>query len=560
MTFEPPEEAPRSSRAPAADATAATSRALLALWAREGKWAEIAISGFSMSPLIPDGSRLTIRFGRQGLTAGDVVLYATETRLIAHRVLRLGRRGKRWGYLKVKGDPVRSGEAAWIPVEDVLGRVVAARAPAGAAILLNTPSARMANRIAGAISGAGSTIEGRARRVVGAARKLTVTPAMLSLLKPIYAIGSRGRHREAGLLLTAEERFLMAAARVRMSPEDERRLEIQMRKEVPWGRLPSAAAGLGLAPLLYRNLNRHPFRERVPRAALAALGRNAHGSACQMGIQLDALDAILDEVSRDGITPVLLKGAALALSLYEQPALRPMQDLDILVAPGEVEATVAALGRAGFRAVAASRTPAFYAAHHHTVPMIGRSGRVIVEIHRGLVPPEDGLVIDPAPFVARSQRIEARGRSYRVLSREDQMVHACLHLSYCDRFVGRLRDLIDVHAIVEIEAARLDWGIVVGATHQPEVHRSLLSSLDLARRLLGTPVPREVMHELRRGAGWDPVAERLLRTVARASLFVGGPSEGILPGASARFFCGTLIRRSRWGARLRDLAHLFAQA
>src|SRR5262245_20833403 len=200
-----------------------------------------------MTPLIPAGSRLTVRFGRQGLTPGDVVLYATETRMIAHRVLRLGRRGRRWGFLKVKGDPVRAGEASWIPVEDVLGRVVAARTPEGKAILLNTPSARMANRVAGAISGGGSLIEGRARRILGADKKLTVTPSLLSLLKPLYSLSSRGRDREAGLLLTAEERFLMAAARVRMSGDDEKRVSLLLARDVPWGRLPSAAAALGLA-------------------------------------------------------------------------------------------------------------------------------------------------------------------------------------------------------------------------------------------------------------------------------------------------------------------------
>jgi putative nucleotidyltransferase-like protein len=544
----------------ARDLSAPATRAILALWAREGRWAEISIAGVSMSPLIPDASRLTVRFGRQGLTPGDVVLYATDSRIIAHRVLRLGRRGRRWGFLKVKGDPVRSGEAAWVPVEDVVGRVVAVRRPDGVSILLNTAACRLANRLAAGISGAAAWTEGKARGVLGASRRLTATPALLSLLGPLYRFGSRSRKREAGLLLSSEERFMLVAARVRMSAEDDRRLRQALGNPVTWGRLPAAAAPLGLAPILYRNLSRAEIRHHVPAAVLSALGRNAHASACQMAIQIEALDEMLEALGGEGIEPILLKGAALALTVYEQPALRPMQDLDLLVEEKQVDAAAAVLVRLGFRAIAATRTAAFYAAHHHTVPMIGKGGRVIVEIHRGLVPPEEGLRIDPARFFERAIRVEARGRTYRILSREDQVVHACLHLSYCDRFVGRLRDLIDVHALVETGAKAPDWGVILDTSPRTDVCRSLFSSLDLARRLLGTPVPPEVLNELARGAGWDPVAERLLRVFARSSLFMGSFSEGLLPGPSARFLCGTLIKRARWSTRLKDLAQILGAA
>src|SRR5512145_3528 len=126
---------------------------ILALWAREGKWAEIAVSGLSMSPLIPSGSRLTVRFGREGLSNGDVVLYTTAAHLVAHRVIALGRRGRRWGWLKVKGDPLSWREATWIPVEDVVGRVVAVHRPDGETVLMNTLLGRVAGRLAAAVSG-----------------------------------------------------------------------------------------------------------------------------------------------------------------------------------------------------------------------------------------------------------------------------------------------------------------------------------------------------------------------------------------------------------------------
>jgi hypothetical protein len=513
-----------------------------------------------MAPLVPAGSRLTVRFGRLGLTAGDVVLYAAGERLVAHRILKLGRRGRRWGHLRVKGDPVRASEAAWIPLEDVVGRVCAVRTPDGRALLLNSGAGRAANRAAALISGLVGAAEGRLRRILGARRALRAAPALLALLRPAYLAGARPRRPEAGLLLGPEERFLLAASRVRMAAEDERRLRRLVEADVPWGRIPGAASALGLAPLVYRNLTRAAVRPGVPREALSALSRSAHAAACQMAIQLDALDEILDALRGAGVAPILLKGAALALALYDQPALRAMQDLDLLVEPGRVEASIDVLRRVGYRAIQGARSDAFYSGHHHAIPMVGRGGRVVVEIHRGLVPPEEGLHLDPAPFFARAAEVEVRAKRYRMLAPEDQVLHACLHLSYCDRFAGRLRDLTDVHALLEGLGESVDWGILLGSALRTDVCRSLYASLDLARRLLGTNVPQEVMWELARGAGWDPVSERLLRAFARAGLFLGTPSEGILPRDSTRWICGTLIKRSRWSGRLRDLVNLLQGA
>ncbi len=540
------------------DLSTPITRGILALWAREGKWAEISVSGFSMTPLLPDRSRLTVRFGRHGLAVGDVVLYSAPEHIVAHRVLRLGRGGRRWGYLKVKGDPLRHSAATWIPVEDVIGRVVAARRPDGTAILLNGASGRIASRVAAVVSVAGAALEGRARTLLGAGRDLTITPALLGLLDPLYRHSGSGRF--PGLLLDPEERLLITAARVRMTEEEERRLRQLLRKEVPWERIVAAASGLGLGPLLYRNLSRGRIRERVPGAALASLAKSAHAAACRFAIQMDSLRAILAVLRRDGIDPVLLKGAALALTLYDQPALRPMQDIDLLVEEGEVERAVSGLEAIGFRGITSERSDAFYATHHHARPMIRAGGQVIVEIHRGLVPPEDGLRLDPGPFIERAVRVERHGERFRTLSREDQILHLGLHLSYADRFIGRLRDLLDLHATIDHEGRPLEWGRILTCSRRHEVSRSLYSTFDLARRLLGTPVPAAVLGELTRGAGWDPFAAGLLRTLARSSLFRASSSEAILSTPAARWLCDALIKRLRWGERLRDALGLLSGA
>ncbi|HXI02978.1 MAG TPA: nucleotidyltransferase family protein [Candidatus Saccharimonadales bacterium] len=531
--------------------TPPVTRGILSLWAREGKWADITLSGLSMSPLIPDGARLTVRFGRSGLAVGDVVLYTTPAHLIAHRVLRLGRGGRRWGWVKVKGDPVHPTEAAWIPVEDVVGRVVAVSRPDGSRMLLNTSTGRVAGRLSAAISGPVAWVEGKLLRLVRPGKRLILTPLLLRLPAALHDRAAAA-DRPGFIRLGPAERFLVAAASLRMDPPGVERLRRLLARDPAWERIVPDAAALGLAPVAYRNLQRPDLRDLVPPAARAALGRAAHGSACLMAIQLAGLDRILDAFRTEGLDPVLLKGAALALTLYEQSALRAMKDIDLLVRPEEVGRAVSILERLGFRAIRTSRKPSFYASHHHAVPMIDPSGRLIVEIHRGIVPPSGGLDVDPAPLLARSVRVTKEGRSCRVLAVEDQLLHASLHLSYTDRFLGRLRDLLDIHALVE-SSGGLDWGIVIESARSWEASRSLYATLDLSRRIIGTSVPAEVLSELLRGARWDPVAAGAVRALARRNLFTGSDPGRLFSDRLVRGLCDTLLRRPRWSSRILSL-------
>jgi len=349
------------------------------------------------------------------------------------------------------------------------------------------------------------------------------------------------------------------AARVRLVPAEREALRESLLQDVAWERLVPTAAALGLIPLLHRTFALDDLRDRVPPAVRAALAKGAHAAACMMAIQMEGLDRTVEALRRTGIEPVLLKGAALGLTLYEQPALRPMQDLDLLVRQEEVERATEVLKELGFRAIRTARGRDFYDAHHHAVPMIDSAGRLLVEIHRGLARPAAGLHVDPAPLLERAAVVERNGRKYRVLSLEDQILHAAIHLSHTDRFIGKLRDLLDIDALVD-SAGDPDWGILLESARSWTASRSLGTTLDLSRRLLGTPIPREVLNELSRSARWDPLAAGALRALGRRSLFTGPEPGRLLSDPVVRSLCDALIRRSGWWARLREAKILMAAA
>ncbi len=79
--------------------------------------------------------------------------------------------------------------------------------------------------------------------------------------------------------------------------------------------------------------------------AAAAFQRTRYRNALLFAEAATAIRALSDA----GVDTCLLKGAALAVTVYDEPALRPMSDVDILVPPTELNLAVAALQGAGFQ-------------------------------------------------------------------------------------------------------------------------------------------------------------------------------------------------------------------
>ena len=154
---------------------------------------------------------------------------------------------------------------------------------------------------------------------------------------------------------------------------------------------------------------------------------------------------------------LLLKGAALNLSTYDRPELRPMTDIDILVRPADVSAVDQLLMSAGCRAgrplVRRDFFPRYYYEREYELP---GPPRCRLEIHAHLfrplrymqTVPTDGMWDDP---------IHAKLDGVDVLlpSNENMVVHLAAHSTIHGN--TRLLWLYDIFRFVRTHADRIDW-------------------------------------------------------------------------------------------------------
>jgi hypothetical protein len=116
--------------------------------------------------------------------------------------------------------------------------------------------------------------------------------------------------------------------------------------EISWKILTDEAASFGLAPLLYitvRNLKIGPSPE---------VGENLHkmyiSSATQNLLTSKDIDLIIDALDGVGVKNILLKGASLIQTIYSDPAMRPMLDIDLLVDYNQLSRSIDAVERLGY--------------------------------------------------------------------------------------------------------------------------------------------------------------------------------------------------------------------
>ena len=253
-----------------------------------------------------------------------------------------------------------------------------------------------------------------------------------------------------------------------------------------WREVDETCRSLGLGPWLVHALPAADPGAAIPAAFRASCQTQAQVNTVLQALRQAELRRIHDAMTAAGAPFVLLKGIALALFVYDTPVQRRMSDIDIWVRGGDLPRAAAALQSAGFRPL--PRNPSGW---------LAASGKVQVELHDRI----RHELADEAAARPAEERMWAgivtrrwSERDWLVLHPTDFLHHVARHLSLQHGFVAQLAHLVDVDVLArrfpaEIDYARLLSPQAIGASEA----RALRLVLTITKRLLGTPVPDDVV-------------------------------------------------------------------
>ena len=199
------------------------------------------------------------------------------------------------------------------------------------------------------------------------------------------------------------------------------------------------------------------LRDALPQEALDYLDGLAAAVRQRNACVLDQAIEVAKILNRIEVTPTLLKGGAnLVRSLYPDPGMRVMTDLDMLVSADRIDECVACLRAEGFRPLTDYRHPG----GHHDFPLGRPDLPLPLELHhRVLAHPYDGFLT--ANEVRQSAvSMDGNDASIAVPSPTHAVIHNVAHaqLSNHDYLYGRidLRSLVDFVLLTRAYSEEID--------------------------------------------------------------------------------------------------------
>ena len=311
--------------------------------------------------------------------------------------------------------------------------------------------------------------------------------------------------------LDPETQALCLGARTTVDPGAGVALRRLVAAGLDWNRLWQLGDRHDVLPLLATSLPA-AAGDAVPADWRERATRRRHGTLRRNGRMAEVLDRVLDGFASAGVEAIPVKGLAVTELLYGSLGARGAADLDVLVRPADLAASRAALAALGF----AQGAPSFATLTHefHDPPFYLGDGleQVCLELHRDLWA-DRFFRSDADGLWRRSVDGTFLGRTRRLLSLEDMLVHLAIHRT---RSTLRLRWVCDVGELVRSHGARLDWDAVADRASRVGARTATWTVLSLAQRFLGAEPPAGVLDRFRVSRSKQELLERTCG--ARATL------------------------------------------
>ncbi len=304
-------------------------------------------------------------------------------------------------------------------------------------------------------------------------------------------------HKAAGTVLRATRRATphtaVEAGLLRLLARDPQPPPALTEQE--WYRLVRLAVREHVAPLAWVGLRR-VGEANAPGAVHELLGQAHRQAEATADYAYGTLEDLLRGWKANGVVPVLLKGAALARSVYPHPALRSFWDIDVLVSAEEVQPVHDVLSSAGYALAGIVPTAADLAWRHGRGYYDRQGLRPSIDVHWRYLGYPLLPDIDYARVARRARLVDVGTETVRILTGADYLVMSSIYfvreMWYGTTRLRYLRDLVQLTASGSVDWSLLDDEIR-GTWH---LRGAVVLALTVAHRLFGGSYPADAVPSL----------------------------------------------------------------
>lgn len=310
--------------------------------------------------------------------------------------------------------------------------------------------------------------------------------------------------------VTDPEGSLLAAVAGFGLPGCGRRLPVEPVDDRSWSRLVSLTGAHRIVGLLVAAVDAGAFPVTPGQVDVLRV-RHRDVAACAVRLERDLHDA-LDVIAPTKSPVRVLKGPALAHTIYSDPCLREFGDIDLLVPSASIDPVLNALVQAGYRRAIPELRPGFDRRFGKGATLFSPR-RFELDVHRTLTTGPFGLTVRPWQLFDTPTPFLLGGRRLLGLGADARFVHACIHVALTPR--QRLSAVRDVAQLVLGDGFRLDDALALAEAWQARI---------VVARAIGHAVATFALDNASPAATWaaryepTPDERRFLRVYERGGL------------------------------------------
>ena len=249
-----------------------------------------------------------------------------------------------------------------------------------------------------------------------------------------------------------------------------------------------------MIPFVYRRIGSLPPEYRPPEPITDEM-RQTFLVSCVRSVHMERqLQEIIEAFGEQGVRVLVLRGPALAFSLYEDPAMRPSGDLDLLVIPEQVVQARDILESLGYRCLAKrfETSKDFFREEcfiHQENP--GSTFPIDLHwVHWELHPFFKGSEeVDIRDLFQRGWKVETPTLTFETLHPVDYLIHSAIHLIMIHRNEMRLSWIYDTALLAQHLQVPDDWETLQERSVAWRARLPLEQCLKMAQAWVGLELP-----------------------------------------------------------------------
>lgn len=254
-----------------------------------------------------------------------------------------------------------------------------------------------------------------------------------------------------------------------------------------WEALADNAVHNGVSQFLWHGIKPFESLLNIPANTREKFVKSFRAGVGNGMIIQNQLRHLLTLLQDNNILSIVLKGSYLAADIYKDYAIRPMNDIDILIDVNDACRLEDILINNYYKSIVSAKSKMF---SHHYAYMPEHIGKRL-EVHICLSSLDSIGITGFPTLIERAVGLEILGIRTHTLAFEDLILFQCYHLCKHKFYHFGLRSVCDIAAILLNKSKEIDWRVTAERAIEWSVKEDVILSMELVRNLLRITPPDE---------------------------------------------------------------------